>query len=371
MNVAFWSVYGLTALFALFGLAGGGFTVEWAVHALNVAMVGLLWFTLRWEPSGGARSIVSSAVFLAASFLLGITGSFGEHALLALIGFANLVFVTSIRVTVIVVIALATALGLSSTVVFGNSNKTSVQLTLTVLGTAAFVVSLGLAIRQAREREQEAVVLARRIQELTLAEERARMSREIHDSVGHHLTVVTMNLENAELLKEDDPLTAWAQVNEAKGAVRAALADTRRWVRALNPVSLQKGITPTSLRAFAATLAGTGAVLNVEVTGTSPVLDEDTQLVLYRTLQEGVTNAIRHAGARHIDIALHYGRDLTRLAIRNSGTASDAPSEGFGLTSLRQRAAERNGSLTFELRDSDQFEAILTLEVPVTKRGSS
>lgn len=136
---------------------------------------------MRWEPNGGARSIVPSAVFLAASFLLGITGSFGKHALLALIGFVNLVFVTSIRVTVTVVIALATALGLSSTWVFGNCIKTRVQLALTVLGTTAFVVSLGLAVRQARERKQEAIVLARRIQELTLAEERTRMSREIHD----------------------------------------------------------------------------------------------------------------------------------------------------------------------------------------------
>lgn len=130
MNVAFWSVYGLTALFALFGVGSGGFTVGWVVHALNIVLVGLLWFTLRWEPLGDARSIVPSAVFLTAAFLLGITGSFGEHALLALIGFANLVFVTSIRVTVTVVIALAVALGLSSTWVFGNSIKTSVQLTL-------------------------------------------------------------------------------------------------------------------------------------------------------------------------------------------------------------------------------------------------
>lgn len=371
MNVAFWSVYGLTALFALLSIGGGGFTVEWAIHAANIALVGVLWFTLRWEPSGGARSIVPSAVFLAASFLLGITGSFGEHALLALIGFANLVFVTSIRVTVTVVIALATALGLSSTWVFGNSIKTSAQLTLTVLGTAAFVVSLGLAIRQAREREQEAIVLARRIQELTLAEERARMSREIHDSVGHHLTVVTMNLENAELLKEKEPQVAWSQVGEAKSIVRSALADTRRWVRALNPVSLQKGITPTSLRAFAATLAGTGVALNVEVTGTSSVLDEDTQLVLYRVLQEGVTNAIRHAGAGHIDVDLHYGEDLTRLTIRNNGTAPEAPLEGFGLTSLRQRVAERGGSLAFDLQNGGDFEAILTVEIPTGNRDSA
>lgn len=371
MNVAFWSVYGLTALFALFGVGSGGFTVGWVVHALNIVLVGLLWFTLRWEPSGGARSIVPSAAFLAASFLLGITGSFGEHALLALIGFANLVFVTSIRVTVTVVIALAAALGLSSTLVFGNSIKTSVELTLTVLGTAAFVVSLGLAIRQAREREQEAVVLARRIQELTLAEERARMSREIHDSVGHHLTVVTMNLENAELLKEKDPHIAWAQVGEAKSTVRSALSDIRRWVRALNPISLQQGITPDTLRAFAATLAGTGVELDIQVTGEAPVLDEGTQLILYRTLQEGVTNAIRHAGANLIDVDLHYGETLTRLTIRNDGAVPDARAEGFGLASLRQRVTEREGTLTFAMQDDRPFEATLTVEIPVTDRGAS
>ena len=372
MSVAFWSVYGLTSLFALLGIIGGGITVEWVIHAVNITVVGALWFTLRWQPDGGLRALVPSAVFLAASFVLGITGSFGEHALLALIGFANLVFVTSIRVTVIVVVALAAALGVSSTLVFGNSVRTSVQLTLTVLGTAAFVVSLGLAIRQARERQEEAVVLARRIQELTLAEERARMSREIHDSVGHHLTVVTMNLENAELLKEQDPSTAWTQVAEAKHTVRSALADTRRWVRALNPASLQKGITPDSLRAFAATLAGTGVAITIEVNGASPVIDEDTQLVLYRTLQEGVTNAIRHAAASHVDVALHYQKQAIRLLIRNDGRAlAEPPSEGFGLMSLRQRITDRGGSLTFELRDDEKFEATLEAEIPLITRDAS
>ncbi|WP_162903658.1 sensor histidine kinase [Leucobacter sp. wl10] len=370
MNVAFWSVYGMTALSSLWGAFAAGFPLEWTIHAINIVLVGLLWFTLRWEPNGGARSLLPAGVFIAASFSLGITGSFGEHALLPLIGFANLAFIASLRATIAVVVFLAGVLGVSSFMVFDNSVETSIRLTLTVLGTAAFVVSLGLAIRRARKRESEAVVLAGRIQELTLAEERARMSREIHDSVGHHLTVVTMNLENAELLKEKDPEAAWAQISDAKSTVRSALTDTRRWVRSLNPTSLQQGITHDSLRAFAATLAGAGVTLNIDISGEPQPLDDDTQLMLYRALQEGVTNAIRHAGATLIDVELRYEREDARLVIRNDGTAGAGTAEGFGLMSLRQRVAEKGGSLSFDLRDDPQLEAILSVEVPTPRRSA-
>lgn len=369
MNVAFWAIYGQTALFALWKLPATGLTVEWRVHAINVAVVGVLWFTLRWEPNGGRRNLLLAGLFLVASFSLGITGSFGEHALLPVIGFANLVFVTKLRTTIAVIVGTAAALGVSSTAVFGNSIETSIRLTLTVLGTAAFVVSLGLAIRQAREREKEAIILAKRIEELTLAEERARMSREIHDSVGHHLTVVTMNLENAQLLKQEDPQTAWAQVNNAKSIARTALADTRRWVRSLNPASLEQGITRDSLRAFAATLAGAGVTLDIDITGDQQRLDEGIQLVLYRALQEGVTNAIRHAGATHIVAMLQYEQENTRLVIRNDGAARADTGEDFGLMSLRQRVIAKGGRLTFDIRDDHHFKATLTVEIPAARRS--
>lgn len=363
MSFAFWSVYGLTALLALWGGVSGGFTVEWMIHATNILLIGVLWFTLRWEPDGGIRTLAPSGVFIAASFGLGITGSFGEHALLPVIGFANLAFVASLRTTITVVAVLAASLGVSSFTVFGNTLESSIRLAFTVLATAVFVVSLGLAIRRALEREHEAMALSERIRELTLAEERARMSREIHDSVGHHLTVVTMNLENAQLLKEDDPATAWHQVDDAKTTARAALADTRRWVRSLNPVSLRQGITQSSLHAFAASLAGAGVRLDIKVTGQLRPLMDDVQLVLYRAIQEGVTNAIRHAGAPHVAVELHYEQDEMRLVIRNSGTALTPGQDGFGLASLRERVAEKGGTLDFTIRNEPEFQAMLAVTV--------
>lgn len=370
MNVAFWAVYGLTALFALWPAPNAEITLGRAIHLLDIAVVGALWFTLRWEARRGWRDLVPTVLFLAASFSLGITGSFGEHALLPVIGFANLVFVTRLRTTVIVVLCVAGALGISSALVFRNSAEASIGLALTVLGTAAFVVSLGVAIRRARESEQEAVVLSTRIAELTLAEERARMSREIHDSVGHHLTVVTMNLENAELLRQDDPQTAWAQIGNAKATTRAALADTRRWVRSLNPVPLAQGITREALHAFAGTLAGTGVTLDVDISGAQRPLGEGAQLVLYRALQEGVTNAIRHAGASRITAMLRYEEDAVRLTVRNDGAAAHDAAEGFGLASLRQRVVAEGGSLVFDAGGGDGFAAALVVDIPATRAGA-
>src|SRR5690606_24873213 len=106
---------------------------------------------------------------------------------------------------------------------------------------AAFSLGMASAVLRARE-------LTARVRELTVAEERARMAAEMHDSIGHHLTVIKLGLENAERFRDRRPEAAWEEVRQAKELTVAALADARRWVRALRPLPLDGHLGSEALR---------------------------------------------------------------------------------------------------------------------------
>jgi signal transduction histidine kinase len=102
---------------------------------------------------------------------------------------------------------------------------------------------------------------------LTVAEERARMSREMHDSLGHYLTVINVGLQNAQRFREKWPEAAWAEVEEAGGLTREALSEVRRWVRALKPLALEDRASPEAMVALARSLEGTDLEVRFTVEG--------------------------------------------------------------------------------------------------------
>jgi signal transduction histidine kinase len=119
---------------------------------------------------------------------------------------------------------------------------------------AAFAIGICSAMVEARRRREKTEDLlgeleavhaeleryAERGKELTVSGERARMSREMHDSLGHYLTVINVGLQNAQRFREKRPESAWAEVEEARDLTREALSEVRRWVRVLKPRSPSK-----------------------------------------------------------------------------------------------------------------------------------
>ncbi|MGP3935050.1 sensor histidine kinase [Nonomuraea sp. KM88] len=213
---------------------------------------------------------------------------------------------------------------------------------------------------------------AARVRELTVAEERARMSREMHDSVGHYLTVINLGLENAQRYRETRPDDAWAEVRQAQRLTMEALADTRRWVRALKPLALEGRAGPAAMAELARSFEGTGLEVTFRAAGAGSTLGEEAELALYRTLQEGLTNAARHSGGRKVEVVLVSSDDEVTLSIADDGRGAPAgdghpagddgdPTGGGeggegraqgvvggerGLAGLRQRIAALGGTLT-------------------------
>ncbi|MEU8379924.1 sensor histidine kinase, partial [Streptosporangium sp. NPDC048865] len=233
---------------------------------------------------------------------------------------------------------------------------------------SVFVLGMASSTLEARRSREETRRLLGRIRELAVAEERARMAGEMHDSIGHHLTVIKMDLENAERFRERRPDAAWDEVRQAKELTVEALADARRWVRALRPLALDGRVGSAALKRLAASFDGTGITVTFEVEGTEHRLDADAELVLYRVLQEGLTNALRHAGALHVAVRLVFGEARTVLVVTDDGKgAGERPRRGFGLTSLTERARALGGTLTGG--DSPEGGFALRAELPVAPAG--
>jgi signal transduction histidine kinase len=210
---------------------------------------------------------------------------------------------------------------------------------------------MGMASSVLRARQ-----LAERVRELPVAEERGRMAAEMHDSIGYHLTVIKVGLENAERFRDRRPAAAWEEVRQAKELTAAALADARRWVHALRPLALDGQLGSAALQRLADSFAGTGVTVTFEVTGTERLLEPDAELVLYRVLQEGLTNALRHAEAESVRGTLTFEKGRVALVVADNGKGHDH-GRGFGLSSLAERVKALGGTLTsgnavkgFELR---------------------
>lgn len=230
-------------------------------------------------------------------------------------------------------------------------------------------------LEQAMERLRRAADTEK---ELVLADERTRAARDLHDGLGHRLTLIAMSLEFAERMRERDPETAWAEVGTARGTATEAMDQMRTWVRALSPVRDADATGLAAFDAIAESFRGTGLDVTVARHGdaASVELEEDASLLLYRTVQEGLTNALRHGRARHVAIDVDAracagtsgagGVTVTMTsdldaAARDSTPVGPLP-RGFGLRGLAGRAAALGGSASARRVDDD---VVLTVRVPV------
>ncbi|MCM3381114.1 sensor histidine kinase [Shouchella rhizosphaerae] len=167
--------------------------------------------------------------------------------------------------------------------------------------------------------------------------ERTRIARDVHDSVGHQLTALMMQLQVAEM-KVQDPVIA-----EAKQTARTALAEMRSAVRALESEE-ERGVA--MIIRLIRKLEAEGHVrvtFTTEAGALSVPLSEEQNVALYRFVQEGLTNAMRHSYAKEIDVHLAVVGKRTYVATLKNEAEPEAVREGFGLTQLRNRFEQLHG----------------------------
>ncbi|MFL5801150.1 MAG: GAF domain-containing sensor histidine kinase [Roseiflexaceae bacterium] len=202
---------------------------------------------------------------------------------------------------------------------------------------------LSLAVQCARLTEHAARAAA--------LEERQRLAREIHDTLGQAFTAILLQLRSAEATLCDAPDLAHAAIGQVRALARDGLADARRAVDALRPQALDRFDLATALRR-AAVQATLGMPLDVQCTvrGEGYALPIDTALQLLRIAQEALSNALKYADARRLTIELVFEPERAQLRVQDDGRGFDpeqaAAAGGFGLLSMRARAAAIGADLT-------------------------
>jgi signal transduction histidine kinase len=181
--------------------------------------------------------------------------------------------------------------------------------------------------------------------------ERNRIAREIHDSLAQGLAAIGLQVSAIENERTDAGRERCVQ--KARQLVQANLAEARRSVWDLHPQYLDQRDLVSALGRMAADLREhAGVAVRMKTTGAPHPLDANVEKNLFRIAQEAIVNAIRHASAREIDIELRFSRDQVQLSITDDGRGFDpaAVSDGFGLTSIRERAEQIGATLNLESR---------------------
>jgi signal transduction histidine kinase len=177
------------------------------------------------------------------------------------------------------------------------------------------------------------------IAELSAAQERNRLARDIHDSLGHHLTAIAVQLEKAEAFRDRDPAASFRAVTDARWSARQALSEVRDSVRALRDA-------PPTLHDLARHAGGDDMHVTVEVTGDETTLDPPVRLAVYRAAQEALTNARRHGNAHAVSVIADFRGGTAQLTVTDDGAGlPPKPRDGFGLRGMRERVHQLGGTV--------------------------
>lgn len=228
-----------------------------------------------------------------------------------------------------------------------RDNSQSIAIVLAVLA----VTGVMLAMRRQRDLAEARRENAR----LAVQEERNRVARDLHDILGHSLTVIRVKAELASRLVDLDPAKARAEVEAVESLAREALADVRGAVEGFREISLSAEIA----RARAA-LESAG--IEADLPRRVDTVDPDLRELYAWTVREGVTNVIRHSGARTCRVTI----DDSGLRLSDDGTvAVPGPagrSRGHGLGGLAERARAAGATLSARRLEPRGFELVVTAD---------
>jgi signal transduction histidine kinase len=343
---------------------------EWPAVVVLAMQLGLFVAATALDSSGESRALFVLVPF-AAYF------AFGRAVSLALAAMCLVLLVADFTVRIPHWYAQPTYL--SDVLMFSVGLVLAIAMANIAVGEQASRGRLEETLLALKESHAQLTAYAARVAELSAEAERNRLARDIHDSLGHHLTAIAIQLEKAAAFRERDQATADQALADARSSTRQALHDIRISVRAL-----RGDHTSARLSAMLAELVRQADVgeqrVSLTVSGDESGVSPVARTVLYRSAQEALTNARRHSGARKITVSATFGEREARLVVVDDGRGFDpgprenapceygpgelrerrpgeygpgdstAGSEGFGLLGMRERAALAGGRAEIDSR---------------------
>ncbi|MCP5101684.1 MAG: sensor histidine kinase [Chloroflexi bacterium] len=205
--------------------------------------------------------------------------------------------------------------------------------------------------------------------------ERQRLAHEIHDTLAQGFVSIIMHLESAEPLLEGADATLLRHVSQANQAARENLKQVRRVVQELRPEPLERAALPEAIKYMVQKWnEQTEIETAVTITGNPMQLSAEAEVTLYRATQEALSNIRKHAQAKAVQITLSYMQDVIILDVQDDGVGisenNNSPSDhtsGYGITAMRERIAQFNGSVLLESEPDEGTTLVVSLPINRTE----
>ena len=320
--------------------------------ALFLPLAALLPLTLVWRRR---RPLEVLAVNIAAWVVIDLNSPVNEDPLALAITLAIAVYSVGAHThgrRAIVGATLTAALAVTGTVADANEGTF-----VDFLGNAIFFFTIfgglwlaGRAIRRRRTREDELIEERDEKARTAVAEERARIARELHDVVAHAISVIVLQARGARRALADEPETARGAVDAIEHTASQALTEMRRLLAMLRADDEAVGLAPQPSLAHLETLADqvreAGLPVELAFEGEQRELPPGVDLAAFRIVQEALTNALKHAGPARARVVVRYGAEDVEVEIADDGAgATNGAGGGHGLAGMRERVSLYGGRL--------------------------
>lgn len=341
---------GIAAAFVLFTVAEAVFRTDVTSPVLHVVVAGVAMAVLAWRrsfPIGVAAWVVATNV------AINPQGEFSTLLALVLVCYTIGSETEPPRAYAGILVVVVPFLGVSIREGLVPSD---------VAAALVFFVGpwlVGTAVRQRNLRTDEAVARADRLERegevqaaAAAAEERTRIARELHDIVSHSISVVTIQTQAVRRRLGPDHAKEAEDLAAVEATAREALAEMRRLFGVLRTDGETASLAPQpglhELERLVEQVRSAGLEVEVETTGDRYELPPGVDLAAYRIVQEGLTNALRHSGARRARVVLGYEPNRLEIAVEDDGRGltTTTPSGGHGLVGVRERVALYDGTVT-------------------------
>jgi signal transduction histidine kinase len=328
-----------------------GFRLAFEVAAVATMIAALLFRRRAPLVVPAATWLVSAALsFLDGRLIVG-QGAIAIAGMVAAVLLGNLRDIRQARVGLAVVVVSATC------VVLNDPTHSWGDLVFTPL---LFAVGwlVGFALHERAEQTEAAEQRATRAERdresaarVAVAEERARIARELHDVVAHAVSVMVLQVGAVRHRMPDEDAEDREALQNVEQAGRTALAEMRRLLDAMRREEDRLELSPQpgmdKLPQLLADVRATGLDVRLEVQGDPVALSPGLDLSAYRIIQEGLTNALKHARAEHAQVQVRYGTEDLELEVRDDGLgAARSDGLGHGLVGIGERVKLFGGDMT-------------------------
>ncbi|ASJ56468.1 two-component system sensor histidine kinase/response regulator [Brevibacillus formosus] len=263
--------------------------------------------------------------------------------------------------------------GISSGIIFPALNGLITnRLPYEFMFSCSFGFAIGMAFsilieshKQARIIQEQKQLLEqhiKQIEELTLIEERNRLSHELHDTIGHSLTSLLVGVES---LRSSVPDSQVERVDTLVSIAQRSLDGIRKHLHQLSDARLNQSLSEALLELTEEFMKSTGVTVNFRVIGSETAVMQKMSFCLYRCLQESLTNAVRHGQASVISVDLYFESQQLRLQIEDNGNGLESNEFDLGLKGIKERLEQQQGTLSVHSQSGQGTVVICNVPIQV------